>query len=295
MNNVIRIIAALLAGAMIAACGAKETVKKEERAKKEERGEPKPSPVETGIPVKTMQMEAGDRSVPLDIPSDLKASPEEAKAMRERQAELGAIRSYPSELYAGENVLTFYLPEGIESIRPVFDSLAESLTDVRPEDIGTFENCRDSQSVRIRLHTASHALNLRFRITGCTGIARMTRVLNRTWRLDEVPFKDVVAGDTACRPFQIGLTGLPGLGGGEYLDSISVPMPGAFVRYGEDGAPPLRLDGGALYRYFVCFAPKEPGTYRFPIITWMRRPQPAGGYTNYPVADTAVVRVLKFK
>lgn len=289
MNNVIRIVAALLAGAMIAACGAKETVKKEER------GEPKPSPVEAGIPVKTMPQEAGDRSVPLDTPSDLKVSPEEAKAMRERQAELGAIRSYPSELYAGENVLTFYLPEGIENIRPVFDSLTESLTDVRPEDIGTFENCRDSQSVRIRLHTASHALNLRFRITGCTGIARMTRVLNRTWRLDEVPFKDVVAGDTACRPFQIGLTGLPGLGGGEYLDSISVPMPGAFVRYGEDGAPPLRLDGGVLYRYFVCFAPKEPGTYRFPIITWMRRPQPAGGYTNYPVADTAVVRVLKFK
>lgn len=289
MNNVIRIVAALLAGAMIAACGAKETVKKEER------GESKPSPVEAGIPVKTMPMEAGDRSVETAVLSDMEASPQAAKAVRERQAELGAIRSYPSELYARENVLTFYLPEGIESIRPVFDSLAESLADVRPEDIGTFENCRDSQRVRIRLHTVSRALDLRFRITDCAGIARMTRVPNRTWRLDEVPFKDVVAGDTACRPFQIGLAGLPGLGGGEYLDSISVPMPGAFVRYGEDGAPPLRLDGGVLYRYFVCFAPKEPGTYRFPIITWMRRPQPAGGYTNYPVADTAVVRVLKFK
>jgi hypothetical protein len=55
---------------------------------------------------------------------------------------------------------------------------------------------------------------------------------------------------------------------------------------------PTNVLPGTTYRYNVCFHADEPGVYRFPVITWIRRDQPVGGYTSYPVADTGVIRVL---
>lgn len=204
---------------------------------------------------------------------------------------------YPSELYPGENVITITALNGIKHIEPLIDSNSLNYVDIRPSGVGEQEGCLESSLIELRVNTVTRPLNIRFRISDCAGGTEVMSFHNRTWNLDEVRFPDVMVGDTTCRPFQIGLAGigsLSGMGGiTEYLDSISVTQPGAFIQYKT--APPLRLNGGSTFRYTVCFAPTEPGEYRFPVVTWIRRGQPAGGYTNYPVADTAVVRVSKFR
>lgn len=200
--------------------------------------------------------------------------------------------SYPKELYAGENIITFRAPDGIRSIEAMFDSLTASMTEIHGiGGIGDLSGCLDSHKVQIRVNTASVPLNVRFKITDCKNKTQMLMFTNRTWRLDEVPFPDAEVGDTICRPFQIGLNGIGGPDGAEYLDSISVMTPDGYATYSFP--PPLQLTVGANYRYNVCFIAKKPGVYRFPVITWMRRREPADGYTNYAVADTGVVRVVR--
>lgn len=199
-----------------------------------------------------------------------------------------AVVSYPTELYSGENIITIKAPNGIRNIEAAFDSATASLTEIHGMGgIGDLAGCPDSHKVQLRVNTASRPLAVRFIVTDCNGTGSLIVFTNRTWSLDEVPFPDAEVGDTICRPFQIGLTGL---GGVEYLDSISVMSPYAFARYSFP--PPLELSGGSTYRYNVCFIAGKPGVYKFPVITWIRRRQPADGYTNYAVADTGVVRVV---
>ena len=198
-----------------------------------------------------------------------------------------AASSYPTELYSGENIITLKAPGGIRSIQANFDSLTSSLTEIHGMGgIGDLSGCPDSHKVQLRLNTASQPVNVRFTVIDCAGRQHQVILTNKTWRLDEVPFPDAEVGDTICRPFQIGLTGIVS----EYLDSISIPMDQVFQRYSFP--PPLPLRAGSNYRYTVCFVAEKPGEYRFPVMTWIRRTQPAGGYTNYAVSDTGVVRVL---
>lgn len=199
---------------------------------------------------------------------------------------------YPTELYSGENIITIKAPNGIRSIEAVFDSMTASLTEIHGMGgVGDLGGCPDSHKVQIRVNTATVGLNVRFRVTDCRNNTTVLVCTNRTWRLDEVPFPDAEVGDTICRPFQIGLAGFGGIGTTEYLDSISVMTPDGYATYSFP--PPLQLTSGSNYRYNVCFIAKKPGVYRFPVITWMRRAQPADGYTNYAVADTGVVRVVR--
>lgn len=260
MRDTFQILVAVLIGAAIAACGRKEAVKEEKV------GTPLMAPTK---PLNIIQAPIGGTGT--------------------------VITAYPQELYAGENVITFSTSGGISRIEALFDKTTQSFTEIVAQDFRALEGCPDSYTVWLRVNTVSTPLSVQFRVTDCENRAQMMTFNNRTWRLDEVPFSDVVVGDTVCRPFQIGLAGVGAFGGQEVLDSVSVPMPGAFLRFGSMGAPPKPLESGSTYRYTVCFVAKEPGTYRFPVITWMRRSQSAGGYTNYPVADTAVVRVLKSK
>lgn len=216
------------------------------------------------------------------------------------QEMFGQVSVYPTELYSGENVVTFKVPGGIRSIRTEFDSLTAGMTEFHGiGGIGDLGGCPDSQQVQIRVNTASMNLSkLDFVITDCNGREHRTRLTNRTWRLDEVFFPDTEIGDTICRPFQISLSGGVVIGGvpletataQEYLDSVSVPIPQAHIRYSFP--PPLKLQPNSVYRYTVCFTADREGVYRFPVQTWIRRRQPAGGYTNYIVADTGVIRVF---
>ena len=208
----------------------------------------------------------------------------------------GQASSYPTELYSGENIITLKAPAGIRSIEALFDSSTASLVEIRGMGgIGDLSGCPDSHKVQLHVNTVTQTLRVQFVVVDCNGKRNPVGLTNRIWRLDEVLFPDAEVGDTICRPFQIGLQTIGGFGGipattGEYLDSVSVPIPQVFLRYSFP--PPLQIRTGSNYRYNVCFVADKPGVYRFPVLTWMRRTQPADGYTNYAIADTGVIRVL---
>ncbi len=206
------------------------------------------------------------------------------------------VTVYPKVLYPGENILTIKAPDGIRSIRFVLSPPFDTLSLVQVRKTGIVGGCPDSRDIEMTVNTATLRVVGRIYVEKCNGLLDSVDIgLNTNWNLDEVPFPDAEVGEEVCRPFQITLNGgLAGLGiaGGEdlFLDSVSAPESQASFRFSFP--PPLTIKRGTVYRYNVCFRAETPGIYRFPVITWIRRDQPNGGLTNYPVADTGVIRVV---
>lgn len=197
---------------------------------------------------------------------------------------------YPTELYPGENVLTFYNPDGIVEIKPMLDSLTASLTDI--EILDASADCSDSMVVRITVKTMSQSLNNRFIVTSCKKKPQAFALRNCVWNIVDVfAFPDVIVGDTSCRTFRAG-SGSNFDEEGEFIESIVASVPQVFFRYHPDSIPPLYYSYEHVYFYDVCFVADMPGNYKFHVMHHIRRSQPAGGHTTFVVADTGIVRVL---
>ena len=197
----------------------------------------------------------------------------------------------PTVLYPGENVITVSSPAGIRSVRVETDSGSAPFFQARKT--GIIGGCPTEREIEFTVNTATRPIIVFVVVEKCDGSApdRLQIGLNNTWNLDEVLFPDAEVGEEVCRPFQVRLDGVGiGPGAGTFLDSVTSPGEGVSLRFSFP--PPLAIPRGTTYRYNVCFRADRPGTYKFPVITWIRRDQPAGGYTTYPVADTGVVRVL---
>lgn len=187
---------------------------------------------------------------------------------------------YPPELYAGENVLTVRLPNGIREIRAVHTPT------MSVEGTGII-SCKNEHELYVTVHTASEQSVLELTIIDCRNRRYVRSLnLNTVWTVDQNRFSNVEEGATVCRDFHIRSTGLETL----YLDSITVGDPNVQIRVPE--RLPTRILSPDLYTYQVCFRAPSPGIYRFPVVTWIRRRYPSGGFTTYPVADTGYVRVL---
>ena len=204
----------------------------------------------------------------------------------------GRLTVVPSVLYPGENRLTLTSPVGIRSITVLPGT---NLVEVR--SAGNLKGCPTSDLIELTVNTASQPVNLTLVVEPCDGSApdRIRISLNTVWNLDEVLFPDIRVGEEVCRQFQIRLDGsvigltsasLPG----NFLDSVTSSDRRLSFEFPDP--LPVHIPRGTTYRYNVCFRADEPGTYRFPVITWIRRDEPAGGFTTYPVADTGVIRVL---
>lgn len=190
----------------------------------------------------------------------------------------------PQELYPGRNVITFGAAAGIERISVVSTTGAVVVSGEGPG------NCERQQDLVIEVATADLLVDVVFEIVDCRN--RSTRVrlpINNVWRLDVVRYPIMTEGERRCMTFRIAPELSPGIITSEVLDSVSVSDPRATLRFFSD--LPVRIHGGTEYRYQVCFTADEPGTFRIPVVTWMRRRQPSGGATNYPVADTALIIV----
>ncbi len=200
------------------------------------------------------------------------------------------IQAYPTELYSTDNVITLINPDGIQAIKPIFDSVTASLVKIKSvDDLSSYP---DTATVHLYLYTVAQSVNVQFLVTDAKGRRSKVFLSNRTWQIDEVSFPEVMVGDTVCQPFQVGTAfgGPNGSGTGEFLDSISMSVPEAWLR--SSYPPPIQIRPNSTYRYRVCFSAPVAGDYKFAVIGWMRRAQPAGGFTNYPVADRALVTVL---
>ena len=192
------------------------------------------------------------------------------------------VTIYPSELYSSQNVLTVRVPGGIRSIS------VRHTSNMTVTGTGTFAGCPIERTLDVFVETVDQEATLNVTIVDCRGRSYQKQ-LNRggqSWRLDQVAFGTVEAGSTRCQNFHIAVDQR----GDEVLDSVTVNDPR--VRIKLPGRLPYRLRRNEEYEYMVCFTADQPGVYTFPVTTWMRRTQSAGGYTTYPVSDTGIVRVV---
>lgn len=204
-------------------------------------------------------------------------------------AQTGGVTIYPTVLYPGNNVITIRSPEGLRQIdighTPNIEIEGDEQVDL---------SCEQTYDIHLYVGTATSPATLNLKIVDCNGRATGYALqMNRTWRLDTIRFR-VDYQQTQCKFFEIRLSsGIIGLGGGEsiILDSVTSPSENIDIRIPT--RLPLTIPTGATFKYQVCFRADKLGLYQFPVITWIRREFPNGGYTSYPVADTGVVRVME--
>jgi hypothetical protein len=195
------------------------------------------------------------------------------------RAQEAVVDVVPPELYPGENILTVGCTAGIKEISTTYSS------NVTVEGDGS-ASCEKSHQLKVFVNTASDSAWVGLRITDCQGGTHFFGPvkLNTVWQVDRINMGRVELGESDCEIFQI-----RNLGVDVILDSITTPETG--VRFRLPTSLPARIIG--LYRYEVCFRAERTGVYKFPVITWLRRPYPSGGHTTYAVADTGYVRVYR--
>ncbi|MCB0713624.1 MAG: hypothetical protein KDD67_14950 [Ignavibacteriae bacterium] len=190
----------------------------------------------------------------------------------------------PRTLYSGPNALTIKNVNGISSI-----SVRSGAEDVSwsVEGAGFFPDCPEEQEILISIETVSKSAQILVEVVDCNQneSAEWVQVQNKIWTLDEVIFPDVRVGQTVCRPFRVSTAQR------EILDSVTFPSNFPLTFESEPEFPVEVF--GTIFWYNVCFTGKKPGVYVFPVITWMRREEPAGGYKTYAVADTGRIRVIR--
>lgn len=200
-------------------------------------------------------------------------------------AQTGGITITPPELYPGWNELTITAPNGVQEITSVITPNVEL-------EGGGMYSCQNEVRLKVLVNTASEAVTVNLNVRDCRGnVAAFPMRLNTTWNLDTIRFGRIEMGKTGCQLFRISLNGIVGIGGSVTLDSVTTPLRN--VRIKLPTRLPLNIPRGSEFKYEVCFESDEPGLYQFPVITWIRRPFPSGGWGTYPVADTGVVRVME--
>lgn len=201
---------------------------------------------------------------------------------------------YPTVLYPGDNVLSVKASEGIQNVRvtPMNRGNSDAITIAGD---GPREGCERSTSFDVNLSSASSWAGLLVEVEKCDGsVDRHHLTVSTHWILETVLFPDVRAGESICRPFRVRL-GYGMIRGAERGSGIvveSVTSPDDRISFEFPSSFPITVRSGSTLRYNACFTADEPGVYKIPVIVSVRRDQPSGGYTTYPVADTAVVRVL---
>ncbi|MBC8145552.1 MAG: hypothetical protein H7X80_08190 [bacterium] len=94
-------------------------------------------------------------------------------------------------------------------------------------------------------------------------------------------------GETICTQFSVRSSGT----GAIVVDRVVAPTGNFELRF-TGKKPPVYIASFRAYRYQVCFRATRAGNFTMPIHVYIRRAQPAGGFTSFIVADTAYVNVV---
>ncbi len=190
----------------------------------------------------------------------------------------------PPEVYPGENIVTIRLMSGVREVRCVPVS---TTSNIRIEGVGGAPGCPTQHDLRIFIGDPGADVRLHITVIDCNNRRYVdTSVsLNTKWSVNKIRYGTVEQGVEICREFWISSEERD-----TWLDSVTVGDPN--VRIVLPTTLPVRIRKGAIYRYQVCFMGAEQGEFDFPVITWMRRDHPWGGFTTYAVADTGGVRVV---
>ncbi|MBS1911748.1 MAG: hypothetical protein JST22_07165 [Bacteroidetes bacterium] len=201
---------------------------------------------------------------------------------------------YPPVLYSGNNALTITCPDGIRQImgfiggRWTLMHTGLSAPYVKVTSAPMFGDCATRVKMSIFIMKANPAELFRLRIVTCDGdIQYFDFNASERWDVFHEQFGTVQLGATACHTFRVDTRGTTIV-----IDSVASPSPLFKIRY-FNGHPPLRVTSGSSYLYDVCFRPARIGFVKMPILVYLRRRYPAGGFTNFIVADTAYVNVVQ--
>lgn len=204
----------------------------------------------------------------------------------------GEVTIFPPVLYPGPNRLVLTSDHGISSIRIIFpDSLV--MAETRTEGGSVPAGCPTSHEIGLHLPPGSSAMAvvLGIETTLCDSVVDVVQIgMNNSWIHDVITFPEGRPGEKVCMGFQVEVNAYA-----PDDDAVvtGVTSPDSRVSFEFTSPPPIRIPPGTTYRYTVCFSSDTTGTFRIPVVTWMKRDYPYGGFTTYPVADTAVIRVRK--
>ncbi len=206
------------------------------------------------------------------------------------------ISVYPTTLYAGLNKLTVTADKGIKQIRLLKRERRGSSWERIP--IGyenddykiitapIFGQCSRTASFIVLVKTITRQVELPLMIVDCDDDdVTITPGMAEVWNVYYEDFGTLQLGESSCQTFTV-----QSAGRGFVIDSVSSPSPAFSIVY-SGRVPPFRLPISGIFRYQVCYTATRTGTIRTPINVYLRRDQPSGRYTNFIVADTAVVRV----
>lgn len=204
----------------------------------------------------------------------------------------------PGILYYGENILTVRSNRPLSKAEVVWNQIkhvdgppAQEVLSI--EGAEKIPGCPFEHRIKIRIDQVGDINSFTIRVKDCSDndLMRVT-IPVKSWNVERVTFPEINVGETTCKEFIIGL--FPGEGA--ILDSVTVPdgLP-IHLGFADAKGPvfPVAIKGGETLWYNVCFTGQEPGDYIVPITSWVRREEPVGALTTYPVADTAVIRVVR--
>jgi hypothetical protein len=205
------------------------------------------------------------------------------------------VSVYPPVLYPGINVITITAESGLSNIDASIDGgrwghLVTGYENSRLRIISapTFVQCGKKATFMVLVKTPRVNVSIELQVRDCDGDSRGFDIdLSESWVIDRQDFGTVNTGTTDCEVFSVRSSGALAI----ILDSVVSPSPRFPISYLMQ-RPPVRINAGASYRYNVCFSATAPGVYKMPILTYIRRKYPAGGFTNFIVADTAYVTVV---
>lgn len=203
------------------------------------------------------------------------------------------ISIYPTVFYTGLNVLTIRAPRGVMKVERrqagvwgPFVTGQES-RDLRIITSPIFARCATTAQFITQVKTVSRKVSLHLRVTDCSGETEEFVIATEyEWRISREDFGEVKTGELACHEFHVITENRAFV-----VDSIVSPSPLFTIKYLQR-KPPVTLPEDFTYRYQVCFKSNRPGGHKMPMLVYLRREQPAGGFSNYIVADTAYVTVV---
>jgi hypothetical protein len=148
----------------------------------------------------------------------------------------------------------------------------------------SINRCARRATFTVYVSDISRNVGLRLRITDCDDDDdEIDLVLDQPWNVYFEDFGKMTLGESRCHQFTV-----EPRGNSYIIDSIVSPSALFTIRY-TARRPPVRVYD--VYHYDVCFKATRAGVTTRPILVYLHRNQPAGGYSNFIVADTAYVDV----
>lgn len=188
------------------------------------------------------------------------------------------VKTYPTILYNGENIITIKHPQGIERIR------AAGTRGVQPF-APNVTGCPKEVNVRVLVLNSSPQETVTFTVFDCNGNFSTIDITSENWTIRHERSGPVMIGRDTCLQCFISTSD------DREVDSIFVANPqyrvimppkehGKWIARGDD------------FKYQVCFRAERVETRTDTIRLAMRRGQPNGGLTQYTIEKPITTRSI---